>query len=78
MHYWVYGLDGVSKQPCKPLFLEANSEEQARALAAETGMQVEEVRNRQAPERARRGERVGPEGGPGGSATSRPEFHPCR
>jgi len=43
MRYWVYGVDGSSKQPRDPLFIEADSEEAARARATEEGMQVEEI-----------------------------------
>jgi hypothetical protein len=43
MRFWVYGVDRTSKQPRDPLFLEADSEEAARAAASAEGMQVEEV-----------------------------------
>jgi hypothetical protein len=43
MQYWVYGVDSSSKQPRDPLFLEADSEDAARAQATAEGMQVEEV-----------------------------------
>ena len=43
MEYWVYGLDVITKQPRKPLRLEADSEEAARAQATKMGMQVEAV-----------------------------------
>ena len=43
MRYWVYGVDGVSREAREPLFIEAASEEDARAQAKELGMAVEEV-----------------------------------
>lgn len=43
MRYWVYGVDGVSREPREPLFIEAASEEDARAQAKELGMAAEEV-----------------------------------
>jgi hypothetical protein len=43
MHYWVYGVDGVSREPREPLYIEGVSEEEARAQAKEMGMAVEEV-----------------------------------
>jgi hypothetical protein len=43
MRYWVYGVDGSSKRPREPLFIEADSEAAARARAIEEGMQVEEI-----------------------------------
>jgi hypothetical protein len=43
MRYWVYGVDGVSREPRDPLFIEAASEEDARTQAKDLGMAVEEV-----------------------------------
>ena len=43
MRFWVYGVDGTSKTPRDPLFLEADSAEATRAQALEFGMQAEEV-----------------------------------
>ncbi len=43
MRFWVYGVDVASKEPCDPLFLEAESETAARKLATEQGIQVEDV-----------------------------------
>lgn len=43
MRYWVYGVDGVSREPREPLFLEAANEEDARAQAKARGMAVAEV-----------------------------------
>lgn len=43
MRYWVYVVDGVSREPREPLFVEAASEEDARAQAKELGMAVVEI-----------------------------------
>jgi hypothetical protein len=43
MRYWVYGVDGISREPRDPLFIEAATEEDARAQAKEMGMAAEEV-----------------------------------
>ena len=43
MRYWVYGVDGSTKAPRDPLFLEADTEEAVRKQAAEMGMQVDEI-----------------------------------
>jgi hypothetical protein len=43
MRYWVYGVDGVSREPREPLFIEAANEEDARAQAKAMGMAVAEV-----------------------------------
>jgi hypothetical protein len=43
MRYWVYGVDGVSKEPREPLFIEADSEEAARQQARDQGMEVAEI-----------------------------------
>ncbi len=43
MRYWVYVVDGVSKEPREPLFVEAASEEDARAQAKELGMAVVKI-----------------------------------
>lgn len=43
MRYRVYGRDGISKTARGPLVVDADSEEAARALAREQGMQAEAV-----------------------------------
>ncbi len=43
MRYWVYGIDGISKEPREPLFIEAVSDAEARTQARALGMVVREV-----------------------------------
>jgi hypothetical protein len=43
MPYWVYGKDLATAQPRDPIFLEVDSEAEARTQATEAGMSVEEV-----------------------------------
>jgi hypothetical protein len=43
MRFWVYGVDAASREPCDPLFLEADCEAAARKQATEQGILVEDV-----------------------------------
>jgi hypothetical protein len=41
MAFWVFGRDATTKQPRDPLYSEAETEDAARTLAVEAGMEVE-------------------------------------
>lgn len=43
MPFWLHGRDSATGQPCDPLFIEAESEAEARQRAADAGMTVDEI-----------------------------------
>jgi hypothetical protein len=43
MPYWVYGRDAVTREARDPLFIETETEADARAQAVEAGLEIEET-----------------------------------
>jgi hypothetical protein len=64
MPFWVYGRDATTGQPREPLFIEVESEADARQQAADAGMTVEEVESVRPPEPETKPEAPAPPGAP--------------